>query len=33
MYVGERKLANWDDEKQQMLQEILDEIEEEDRSK
>lgn len=33
MYVSERKLANWDDEKQQMLQEILDEIEEEDRSK
>lgn len=33
MYVGERKLANWDDEKQQMLQEILDEIEEKDRSK
>ncbi len=33
MYICETGLADWDDEMQQMLQEVFDEIEEEDRSK
>ena len=33
MYVSESKLANWDDEMERMLQEVLDEIEDEERSK
>lgn len=33
MYVSESKYANWDDEMEKMLQEVLNEIEEDDRSK